>query len=332
MTRLFLLLLSLLAYLPAPAFAATSLKLSKHRTSSASGPLIQAQRRALARRQIAERALHIPMHHHTLRDTEERAIHLPMHHHKTQGRRHRKRRQSYGGSSGNEFIDVLSDLMDPYTRSIPTSVAALKDSSDPDEAANVIISQVTRTRTRTVSATVPTPTETAKAAGPANGEEPDLALDNTGGLAYTIDVDVGGVAIPVIVDTGSSAFWVPTSGCQTCKDAAMTISPLVVPDGCESQNITYGIGSAEGCYAHGAVQVGPYVVPDVELMGVTAVDKALASSGSVLSGILGLAGETNGDGQPTLVKAMYDLGLIKAKTVGFFLSEDENVDSESCDI
>ncbi|WVW86297.1 hypothetical protein I302_108339 [Kwoniella bestiolae CBS 10118] len=302
-------LLSLLGlFATSPVYAATTLKLSKHVTSSASGPIRQIQQRALERRRLAERAIHIPMHSH----------------HKTQGKRSAKRRQDIG----DEIVSVITSLAAPLTRSTPASVAAVKDTDDPEEAANVIISQVTRTRTRTVSATVPTPTDTAKAEGPAMGEVPDLNLDNTGGLAYTIDVNVGGVAIPVIVDTGSSAFWVPTSSCETCKQAAMTISPLIVPDGCESQNITYGIGSAEGCYAHGAVSIGPYKVPDVELMGVTAIDQALASSGSVLSGILGLAGETNSDGNPTLVKAMYDLGLIKAKTVGFYLSEDESIDSE----
>ncbi|WWC72117.1 uncharacterized protein I206_106077 [Kwoniella pini CBS 10737] len=310
MFRIYLVLLSVLAFLPPFALAATTLKLSKHRTSSLSGPLRQVQKRAFERR------------------IEERAIHIPMHPHKTNGRKRGKNRQNSGRSDENEFIDVLSNLIDPETRSGPTNLATIGDSNEPDEAANVIISQVTRTKTRTVSATSPTPTNTATASGPVNGEDSDLTLDNTGGLAYTIDVNIGGINIPVIVDTGSSAFWVPTSSCQTCKDAAMTISPLVVPDGCESQNITYGIGSAEGCYAHGAVQIGPYTVPDVGLMGVTAVDKALASSGSVLSGILGLAGETDGDGQPTLVKSMYDLGLIKAKTVGCFLSEDDDVDSE----
>ncbi|WWD03777.1 hypothetical protein V865_001833 [Kwoniella europaea PYCC6329] len=311
-TRHFILLLPLLSVLfllaTPPVDAATTLKLSKHVTSSASSPLRQMQQRALERRRMAERAIHIPMHGHS----------------ETHGRRNVKRRQDIG----DDLEGIITSLASPLIRSTPTSVAAVEDTDDPEEAANVIISQVTRTRTKTVSATVPTPTDTAKAEGPALGQEPDLNLDNTGGLAYTIDVNVGGISVPVIVDTGSSAFWVPTSSCQTCKEAAMTISPLIVPDGCESQNITYGIGSAEGCYAHGAVSIGPYKVPDVELMGVTAIDSALASSGSVLSGILGLAGETNGEGNPTLVKAMYDLGLIKAKTVGFYLSEDENVDSE----
>ncbi|WWC90791.1 uncharacterized protein L201_005728 [Kwoniella dendrophila CBS 6074] len=303
--------------------AATTLKLSRHKTSHASGPLRQVHRRALERKNLAERAIHIPMHPHS----------------RPHGKRNNKKRQDAAYS--------------PSTTS-PTSFPSLNsiNGSSPNEAADVIVSQVTRTRTKTIAAsastaqptsvnnppssftptvnnTVQTPPSSPAQAlvGDSPEDEPDLALDNSGGLAYTIDVEIGGIAIPVIVDTGSSVFWVSASNCETCKQGGMTISNLVVPDQCQLANITYGIGSAEGCYAHGAVNLGPYVVPDVEMMGVTSVDQALSSSGSVLSGILGLAGETN-NGQPTLVKVMFDTGLIQTKTVGFYLSEDENVDSE----
>ncbi|OCF38019.1 hypothetical protein I316_00243 [Kwoniella heveanensis BCC8398] len=347
--RSLLLLLPLLTLLVSPVEGATTLKLSRHTTSSPSRSLRKVQQRSFERRRRDE--------------PEDRAIHIAMHPHHTKakshgGRRNGKRRldgRSPSRGSDKGHFDGLSGVLEGVLKpdSIvtltpvvtaapdgdgdtkgersappPASDIALAQGDSPvpeQEVGNVIISSVYRTVTKTIHQSTPVAAPT----GVPEIENPDdLELENTGGLAYTIDVVVGGVAIPVIVDTGSSQFWVPASTCISCTSYGMTVSPIQLPESCESRNNTYGIGSVSGCFTKSAISVGPYEIPNMDLMGVTTVDEALGSSGSVLSGILGLAGETTLEGAPTVVKAMYDLGLIKSKTVGFYLSEDENVDSE----
>ncbi|WVF72909.1 hypothetical protein IAT40_007727 [Kwoniella sp. CBS 6097] len=333
-----LLVLPLLALLVAPIEGATTLKLSQHTTSSPSRSLRKLQQRSFERRkrdELEDRAIHIAMHPHP-------------HHSKAQGRRNDKRRLDPRDPSHNHFDGlggVIEGIIRPNSRITPTVAAepeaskgeksapppsdialAQGDSPVPEqEVGNVIVSSVYRTVTQTVHQSTPVAAPTGV---PDVNDPDDMELENTGGLAYTIDVVVGGVAIPVIVDTGSSQFWVPASTCSSCTSYGMTVSPIQLPSDCESNNNTYGIGSVSGCFTKSAISVGPYEIPNMDLMGVTMVDEALGSSGTVLSGILGLAGETTLEGSPTVVKAMYDLGLIQYKTVGFYLSEDENVDSE----
>ncbi|WVR00087.1 hypothetical protein IAU59_007229 [Kwoniella sp. CBS 9459] len=325
-----MLLLPLLALLVMPIEAATTLKLSRHTTSTPSRSLRKVQQRSMERRKLQDRAIHIAMHpHHT----------------NSNGRRNDKRRlneershdhfDGLGGVvEGNIRPDIETTSLTPTAvtngeRSAPrpSDIALAQDPPTPEqEVGNVIVSSVYRTVTRTVqhsSSPISAPT------GVPDIENPDdLELENTGGLAYTIDVVVGGIAIPVIVDTGSPQFWVPASSCTSCTSYGMTVSPIQLPESCEINNNTYGIGSVSGCFTKSPISVGPYKIPNMDLMGVTVVDEALGSSGTVLSGILGLAGETTLEGAPTVVKAMFDQGLIKYKTVGFYLSEDENVDSE----
>ncbi|WVR07566.1 hypothetical protein IAU60_004608 [Kwoniella sp. DSM 27419] len=167
------------------------------------------------------------------------------------------------------------------------------------------------------------------ASSPPVGQDPDdLRLANTAGMAYSIDVEIDGVSIPVIVDTGSSLFWMPAASCATCQQSHMTVSHIDPGAGCDYANQTYGMGSVGGCLTRSSISVGPYQVRDVDMLAATVVDEVLQGSGEYLSGIMGLAGENTPSGSPTVIKAMYDQGLIKYQTVGFFLSSDPAIDSE----
>ncbi|WVR00093.1 hypothetical protein IAU59_007235 [Kwoniella sp. CBS 9459] len=158
--------------------------------------------------------------------------------------------------------------------------------------------------------------------------DPSLELDGqtSGGLTYTVEVRLnGGPNMSVIVDTGSNQFWVPSTTCASCEAGGMMNSSLVAPEGCSEISLIYGIGTVNGCMESTTFQVGEYTVNILDVLAVTHLDEDMQWQGEFMSGIWGMArDQSTPDGGLTAVSLMYQQGLIKSPTVGFYLARDED--------
>ncbi|WVF72903.1 hypothetical protein IAT40_007721 [Kwoniella sp. CBS 6097] len=163
---------------------------------------------------------------------------------------------------------------------------------------------------------------------PALGVE--LDGESSGGLTYTVDIQLnGGPNMSVIVDTGSNQFWVPSTTCPSCAAGGMMNSSLVAPEGCSEISLIYGIGTVNGCIESTTLHVGEYTVSDLDVLAVTHLDEDMQWQGEFMSGIWGMArDQSTPEGGPTAVSLMYQQGLIKSPTVGFYLARDDTSKSE----
>ena len=87
-----------------------------------------------------------------------------------------------------------------------------------------------------------------------------------GQYLYAINVTVGspGQDFSVVVDTGSSNFWVVSDSCQSlfCLDKTKYVrsNASLYTDSSESRSISYGTGSFGGIISHDKMVIGPFTV------------------------------------------------------------------------
>ncbi|KAI8384750.1 aspartic peptidase domain-containing protein [Radiomyces spectabilis] len=141
-------------------------------------------------------------------------------------------------------------------------------------------------------------------------------------LAYLMNISIGTPPQPftVLLDTGSSATWVPIYGCnKSCGYPHHSLQPTNSST-FESLNLSfsirYGDGFSRGYYAQDTMTVEGVPVPKAYFAVSNFNDGELATDGA--DGILGIGPDSlstynNPDGKtiPTLVSTMYQQGLIR---------------------
>ncbi|CAO3597860.1 unnamed protein product [Absidia cylindrospora] len=169
----------------------------------------------------------------------------------------------------------------------------------------------------------------------------DAPLENID-IAYLIDVSVGTPPQPftLLLDTGSSASWVPSYGCgRFCGFPNRTLRPND-SDTFNSTNmlftVTYGQGYSHGLFAQDTFTVNGASVPDVYFGLSVANDGELTDAGA--DGILGLGPDAlskfnNPDAKtlPTLVTSMFDHKVITKNVFSIYFHpvSDDTVPWES---
>ncbi|WVQ70268.1 uncharacterized protein L199_008494 [Kwoniella botswanensis] len=159
-----------------------------------------------------------------------------------------------------------------------------------------------------------------------------IALNEVGdGSAYTVDMVIDGILLPIHVDTGSSQLWVAHRTCQTCINAGMTYIDADLPEGCTGdEKIEYAAGTVSGCLVNTSVSLGEYTQEDYAVLAAKEVSEEIATNGELYSGTLGLADDklTNSGG-PTVISALYKQGQINSPEVGFYLAGKNGNATES---
>ncbi|WWD01588.1 hypothetical protein V866_008533 [Kwoniella sp. B9012] len=159
-----------------------------------------------------------------------------------------------------------------------------------------------------------------------------IALKDVGdGSAYTVDLVIDGILLPIHVDTGSSQLWVAHRSCQTCVTAGMTYVDVDLPEGCTGdEKIEYAAGTISGCLVNTSVSLSEYTLEDYAVLVATQVSEEIATNGGMYSGTLGLADDNlTNSGGPTVISALYKQGQINSPEVGFYLAEKNGNDTES---
>ncbi|KAJ3029598.1 UNVERIFIED_CONTAM: hypothetical protein HDU68_011722 [Siphonaria sp. JEL0065] len=109
----------------------------------------------------------------------------------------------------------------------------------------------------------------------------------------TVSIGTPGQLFYVDIDTGSSALWIPSISCISCKNRDKFDSELSstfsVVGATIPRNISYGTGSVSGRMAEDVAQIGPWIFPQ-EFLAVEAEDAFLQKAMNGFSdGLMGLA-------------------------------------------
>ncbi|EIN11517.1 acid protease [Punctularia strigosozonata HHB-11173 SS5] len=150
----------------------------------------------------------------------------------------------------------------------------------------------------------------AKYGYPTVASRPRLAR-NTAGVAimnegfdasYVAQATVGtpGKQFLVVLDTGSSDFWLPASSCQGCQTSAPTFdssasSSFSTPSGSISKGeitIPYGSGQVSGTLGTDSVELAGFTVTDQTFLVADQISQDFFSGEADVSGIMGLAFES----------------------------------------
>jgi cathepsin D len=99
----------------------------------------------------------------------------------------------------------------------------------------------------------------------------------------------------VVLDTGSSDFWLPSSSCQQCQSTApkfdtSSSSSFQAPSGSNGQiKIPYGSGTVIGTLGADTVSLAGFTVPKQEFLVVDQISNSFFGGEPDVSGLMGLA-------------------------------------------
>lgn len=227
-------------------------------------------------------------------------------------------------SNSNSDSDSTAQPSEQTLPSEPT--ISLQSQSDASEPMISLIQDESQQSQPTSEVEEPSPTDgseqdtQASSASSASAVEtsavyiPLTGLDSQG-VVYTVDVEVNGQVIPVVVshsspclvrndmrlmwvcdeqaDTGSPYFWVPSQSCETCTRAGMTTAPISLAEGCTvydspsskpfmllTQSLPLSHHDAEnstiaGCMANATVAIGEYRLEEQQVLAVSQIPEEI---------------------------------------------------------
>jgi len=160
-----------------------------------------------------------------------------------------------------------------------------------------------------------------------------LPIENFANAQYFSTISIGSPAqdFKVILDTGSSNLWVPSSECGSIacylhNKYDHESSSTYKKNGSEFE-ITYGSGSVSGYVSKDAVTLGDLTIKDQLFAEVTS-EPGLAFAFGRFDGILGLAYDRIAvNGMPPPFYSMIDQKLVDEPVFAFYLGDD-STDSE----
>ena len=109
-----------------------------------------------------------------------------------------------------------------------------------------------------------------------------------GQYLYAINVTLGtpGQDFSVVVDTGSSNFWVVSDSCQSlfCLDKTKYVrgNSSIYPDSSESKTMSYGTGSYNGVVGYDKMIIGPFTVNSQKFTRILNVTSDIVNYPSIL--------------------------------------------------
>lgn len=173
---------------------------------------------------------------------------------------------------------------------------------------------------------IPTASETYPPAATPTTEK-SVAVNQDGfDLTYFIEVRVGSKEEPfkLVIDTGSSDTWVPSSTCETRACGVHEKFDFEQSDtfrnSLQDFGVQYGTGKVAGIVVQDRVEIGDFNFT-AEFGLVTLLSNEFANF--PIDGILGLGLSTASRmGVPTVMDRMYDDGIIKSKVFGVTLSRN----------
>jgi len=164
-----------------------------------------------------------------------------------------------------------------------------------------------------------------------------VAVDNFLNAQYFSEIAIGSPPqeFKVVLDTGSSNLWIPSSDCGSIacylhSKYDHSDSSTYKKNGSDFA-IRYGSGSVEGYISKDTVQIGDLKIKD-QLFGEATSEPGLAFAFGRFDGILGLGYDTiSVNGVPPPFYSMLDQGLLDEPVFSFYLSDtnDEGAESEA---
>ncbi|ODV88942.1 hypothetical protein CANCADRAFT_58002 [Tortispora caseinolytica NRRL Y-17796] len=139
---------------------------------------------------------------------------------------------------------------------------------------------------------------------------------------YTfITLGIPGQSFKVILDTGSSSFWVPGLRCGSkCMTRRRYISEMSSTSSVTNRTaeIHYGRGEIFGKIASDTLQIGSLIVPGTEFCAVSKLRDFSTKFFQFADGILGLGYESiSGNGLPSMPIQAYQDGVINTPVMAF---------------
>ena len=131
----------------------------------------------------------------------------------------------------------------------------------------------------------------------------------------------------VIFDTGSDILWLPSVACKQCRDTAHRFNPAEstsFTNTTKPKSITYAVGYVEGVVCKDDITLDRSLI--TKQYNFLLVDKEEKLGHTMSDGVLGLGINTEGDESNSLVKSMYNQGLISSPKFTVILG-DENQQS-----
>lgn len=162
-----------------------------------------------------------------------------------------------------------------------------------------------------------------------------VPVDNFLNAQYFSEIAIGNPPqeFKVVLDTGSSNLWVPSSDCSSIacylhNKYDHSDSSSYKKNGSDFA-IRYGSGSVEGYISKDTVQIGDLKIKD-QLFGEATSEPGLAFAFGRFDGILGLGYDTiSVNGIPPPFYSMVDQGLLDEPVFAFYLSDTNSKEAES---